>query len=393
MIALALAVAWFAIVALLLCRALRQFGSYETLRPAAEPRPAEAPSLTVIVPARNEARAIERCLHGLLRQAYPGALRVVVVDDGSTDGTASILRRIAATEPRLEPIAGGPLPEGWTGKAYACWQGARAARTEWLCFMDADTAAGPDLLATAVAAARRRELDMLSLQPFQELGTFWERLIIPAGLFVIAFSQDPSRVNDPASPDAAANGQFILIRREAYEAVGGHAAVRAQICEDSSLARRVKRAGYRLAVLGGERLVRVRMYTGLRSLWFGLSKNAAESVGGPQAAVFLAAIGVALAWTAVALPLGLAVVFVHAPPATHAAALGLAVAVSLAVLGMHTAGARRFRIPHWYGPLFPLGYTLLALIALNAVVQRRRGRVAWKGRVYAPPSSGTAGRH
>ncbi len=230
-----IAFVWAGGVAWLLWRAVRQFGLYQTLRPAPAGQD-DLPDLAVIVPARNEAARIGRCLRGLLAQDYPTErLRIIVVDDNSTDGTAALVGRIAAEDARVVLIHGRPPPPGWAGKPHACAQGADAAGAGRLCFLDADTVPRPALMRTAVLAARERGIDLLSLEPFQELGGFAERLIIPSGMFLIAFTQDPSRVNDPTLPDATANGQFLLFRREAYEAVGGFAAVRDEICEDRAL--------------------------------------------------------------------------------------------------------------------------------------------------------------
>ncbi len=152
-------------------------------------------------------------------------------------------------------------------------------------------------------AAQVEKIDLLSLEPFQELGSFSERLVIPTGLFLIAFTLDPSRVNDPARPEATANGQFLLFRREAYEAVGGFAAVRNAVCEDKVLAQAVKRGGFRLALWRDE-LIRVRMYTGLPSLFEGLAKNVVDMAGGPGATLAAAALALALGWASVGSSLG-----------------------------------------------------------------------------------------
>lgn len=413
-----LAFAWAGTVAWLLFRAVRQFRFYQTIRPgagdaatervAAQESAAEdaaqaggaaedaagteaAPAVAVIVPVRDEARCIARCLEGLLRQDYPpGRLQIIVVDDGSTDGTAAIVRRFADADGRVELRQGRLLPPGWTGKAFACWQGAVSVPPDcdWLCFVDADTAAAPALLRRAVAEARRRRIDMLSLEPSQDLGTVWERLVIPAGYFLLACSLDVRPINDPARPEATANGQFILIRRQVYRAIGGHARVRAEICEDNALARAVKGSGRRLALLGAESLIRTRMYTGWRDLWEGFSKNAVEMAGGVADALRIAGAGLVLGWAALLLPVaaGSAVAAAPAEP-LGIAALALALAGSLAALGVHIAGARHFRIPLWYGLLFPLGYTLAAAIAVNSVRVRWRRRITWKGRSYPLPAA------
>ncbi|HEX7969618.1 MAG TPA: glycosyltransferase family 2 protein, partial [Stellaceae bacterium] len=318
--------------------------------------------------------------------------QIVVVDDGSTDATASLARDAAAGDRRFAVMEAGALPAGWTGKSHACWCGAVAMQSQWLCFIDADTVARPALLRSAVAVAARRDIDLLSLEPRQELITAWERLIIPAGLCALGFAGDLRRTGDPGRAAAAANGQFILVRRATYERVGGHAAVRDEVAEDSAFAARVKAGGGRVALLDGATLVSARMYRTLPQLWEGLAKNVTETFGGVRATAIVAALGLLLAWAAVAIPAALALTLLPAGPSPlGAAAVGIAVLASLAVTGMHIAASRYFAIPCWYGVLFPIGYTLAALLAMDGISARRHGRIAWKGRIYSA-SSGTAAR-
>ena len=215
------------------------------------------------------------------------------------------------------------------------------------------------------------------------LETVWERLVIPAGLFALAFTGDMRRTNDPARPGAAANGQFMLVRRPAYERVGGHAAVRAAIIEDTMLAVKIKEAELRFALLGGAPLIRTRMYRSLPALWEGLSKNVTETLGGVPITVVATGLGPLLAWIAVVLPLWLgAAMFGPTSGVPQEAAFALASLASLALLGLHMAGARYLAIPMWYGGLFPVGYSLAAFLAASGLRARRRGRVGWKGRIY-----------
>jgi chlorobactene glucosyltransferase len=201
-------------------------------------------------------------------------------------------------------------------------------------------------------------------------------------VLALAFTQDLGRVNDPAHPDAVANGQFILIRRSVYEALGGHAGVRGAICEDTALARAVKHSGHRLAVLGAAGLIRTRMYTGLQTLWQGLSRNVTETLGGIPATLGITLTGALMVWAAVWLPVWGGVRLLGQPGSSPEwAAFGLALSGSLALSGIHVGTARYLRIPLWYGLLFPAGYAMAGLIALNAVRERLQGHVLWKGRV------------
>jgi chlorobactene glucosyltransferase len=387
----AMAIAWACTVAALLWRAVGQYRRYESIGPHdGEINLEEPPSVAVIIPARNEAQNIGRCLRGMMAQDYPREkLSIVVVDDHSSDGTAGIVLELAAADARVRLVCAGELPAGWTGKAHACWEGSLASDASWLCFVDADTCAEPGLIRTAIAAAKQRGLDMLSLEPFQELGGVWERLIIPAGFLLLAFTKDLGKVNDPARPEAAANGQFILIARGVYEEVGGHAAVRGEICEDSALARAVKHRGRRMALMGAERLIRTRMYRGLGGLWEGLSKNVTEMIGGGAATVMIAAAAVALGCIAVGLPAWAWIAAMKPAPAPWDRIVAVvATLTSGALFGIHVGAARYLRIPMYYGLLFPLGYALGTMIALNGAMARARNKVAWKGRVYEPANTG-----
>ena len=280
-------------------------------------------------------------------------------------------------------LSSPPLPPHWIGKSHACWIGARAAQadSDWLCFLDADVRVEPSLLASAVASAVRERLDLLSLMPRQELGSFAERLVVPCGLYALAFSQDLRRRQADAGEDVCATGQFMLVRRSVYDATGGHAAIRGAICEDVALAGLVKRAGGRVALHDGSRLVHARMYTGWRTLWPGFAKNLVDMLGGPRATVVTAFAGVVLAWSALVMPLADASGCAQGT-AQACFALMPALAGSAAAFGLHLAGTFHFGTPLWYGFLFPLGYTVGALMAIDSVRRRWRGGVSWKGRTY-----------
>lgn len=386
--AIAVGFLWAGLIASLILRAARQFGAYRRLelKPALPAAP--LPSLAVIVPARDEADVIGSCIAGLAAQDYPpDRLSLIVVDDGSRDRTAANAGRIR-TPFATRLISAGALPPGWTGKSHACWLGAAtAAGADFLCFIDADVTAGPALLRAAVAEAQRGGDDLLSLEPRQELATLWERLVIPAGLFALAFLRDLRSPNDASSGEAVANGQFILVRRAAYERLGGHRAVRDAICEDSRLAGLFKDAGYRVALLAAPRLVRARMYRGLKTLWLGLRKNSTETLGGVCPALAAAVLAAPLAWAVALVPALLAACFARDPGPAILASLIAASLASLAILVLHVEGARFLGVPRWCGLLFPVGYTMAALIVADGLWQHWRGATVWKGRRY-PARSG-----
>lgn len=377
---------WLAVVTWLILRALNQRG---LLPPVARGLPfasAAAPRITVIVPVRDEAANIGRCLHSLLAQDYPAdRLKIIVVDDHSADDTAAIVRRFGGDDQRLTLLASPPLPARWTGKSHACWIGARSAApdSEWLCFLDADVWGEPALLTAAMQAALAPRLDLLSLAPRQELKSFAERLMMPCGLILLSFIQDLRKVQARSGVGVTATGQFMLIRREAYEAVGGHAAVSASICEDLELARRLKQSGRAVLMMSGEELLSTRMYTGWSSLWPGLTKNLVDTVGGTRAALTLIPAALVLAWVAVVLPLVDAAACAGGGGAGAWAALTMALLASGAAFGIHIAATYYFRIPFYYGLLFPLGYTIGTIMGIDSVRRRLTGRVSWKGRIYS----------
>jgi chlorobactene glucosyltransferase len=375
---------WLAVMTWLIARACRQRGLLPRLERAAPPDPEGAPRISVIVPARDEEANIGACVACVLAQDYPrDRLRVLVVDDHSADATAAIVDDLARRHAHITLLRSPPLPPRWTGKAHACAVGARAAPDcEWLCFIDADVTAEPSALSSATCAATARSLDLLSLMPRQELKSFAERLILPCGLILLSFLQDLRRSQARSGREVSATGQFMLVRRAAYEAVGGHAAVCSAICEDLEFARRLKQSGHAVLLMGGDTMLATRMYTGWGTLWPGLAKNLVDTFGGPAATLGVAAAAVVLAWTAYLLPLFVLLALCGGAGGALPA-LPLALAGSGAALGLHVAAAFHFRIPFWYGLVFPLGYTVGAVMALDSVRRRLSGRVVWKGRIYS----------
>lgn len=349
------------------------------------PASAAAPFVSLLIPARNEERAIARCVAGALAQTYP-AIEVLVADDGSSDRTPAILAGFA--DPRLRVLRGRPLPPGWVGKCNVCQQLGEAARGEWLLFLDADTAPAPALVAALVAHAERGELDLVTLFPFLELGSFWERAVLPPFLALIAALYPFERLERPdARPeDVLANGQCILVRRAAYEAVGGHGAVRGEVLEDVMLAQAIRRAGYRVGGGEGMAYLRVRMYTSGREVAEGLGKNAAagQRSGGWRSNLAVARLAAVAYGPLVLLGAGVGLV------ATGSGANGGLVAT----LGFVTLGAalafwgqlyrRLYGLSRAYALLWPFGLAAYLLIAARGMWHVRSGRgVDWKGRRYA----------
>lgn len=337
------------------------------------------PSLSVIVPARNEADRIERCVSSLLATRHP-KFEVIVVDDQSTDATRAILDGMAAKETRLRVVAGQALPAGWIGKSWALTQGRRIADGAWLLFTDADTVHDSRAAASAQQYAIDHRYDVLSLLTDQEVVGLAERLFLPTVLFVILIGVGAlDDVNDPRKRDTAIfNGQYVLTSSAAYDTIGGHAAVRAEIAEDLELARLFKRDGrFRTFLAGSNALVRTRMYRSFGELTRGFVKNFAA---GARDDTSRAVVGSALIACVSPLSLLMLIVLLARAAWLPAAALGLAMGI---VVGSAEFAMRKMRFPAGSGLAVPVGLaTTLAIFAASLVAWHGRG-VTWRGRRYS----------
>ncbi len=353
----------------------------------------EWPFVSIIVPARNEERNLPKLLPSLLSQRYPH-YEIIVVDDQSTDRTPQILAEWAERDERLHVIRGADLPrdEGWMGKPHAMMQGARMAKGEWLLFTDADTKHDPLSLSSSVAYALQHNIDLLTILPDFELITPSEKLIMPVATMGISALFPVYRVNDPKSKVAIANGQYILIRREVYDAVGGIGRVKDKIAEDLEFGKAVKGDGYRLYLADGRHLMDVRMYTNLGEVWEGWSKNVVLSMRGNPVQGVVAVMGI---FSVLVLPFVLVRwvlrLWKEAEKSRHlrdrlAATWATAIASWFLALPL----AYRYRLdrsiglsPAWTLTL-PLGVAVFGALMLSSLVRLITGRgVTWKGRTYA----------
>ena len=339
----------------------------------------DLPKLSIIVPARDEERQIEDCVRSLQAQTYPD-FEIVVVDDRSRDATAAIVERIAARDARVRLVRGAELPSGWVGKPWALTQGANVAGGTWLLFTDADTTHEPLAASSSVRFARARELDFLSIITDQACISWPERALLPTILTSIALGVGSfDAINDPRRPNVALfNGQYILARRAAYDAIGGHAAVRGEIAEDFEFARLVKRDGRFSAMLvGGAALVRARMYRSFGELWEGFTKNFALGVRGKPGAA-----ASAIAFFAVLSP-GTPLILIAALILHAWTAVAIAAASVLACQAAAEASMRAFRLPRWSGLWAPLGFAAVLAIFVASLLKHALGGVTWRGRRYA----------
>jgi len=237
------------------------------------PGPGDGPPLiSVMVAAKDEEACIERCVRSMLDQDYPN-FEMIVCNDRSDDNTAAIVERIAAEDPRLRLVNIESLPEGWCGKNNAMQTGIAQSRGEWICMIDADCRQTSNrTLSVAMQHVRDNDIDLFSILPDLEMNGFWEKVIQPvcSGVMMIWFS--PDKVNNPDKPNAYANGAFMLMRREVYQAIGTHEAVKDQVNEDMHMADRIKKSGKKLRVLRSDRLYTVRMYTSFKEIIRGWSR-------------------------------------------------------------------------------------------------------------------------
>jgi glycosyltransferase involved in cell wall biosynthesis len=341
------------------------------------------PQISVIVPARNEEASLAACLHSLTTQTGV-TFEIIVVDDHSTDRT----RDIASSFPGVKVIEAGPLPAGWTGKNNAVTAGAQGARAPWLLFTDADTVHLPGSLAGALREAQENGAELLSYSPEQIAVTFWEMATLPVVFAELARQYSPSEVSDPASPIAAANGQYILIRRDTYEAVGGHAAIAGNILEDVALARTVKSSGGRIRFRYGANAVRTRMYRDYRQLRDGWTKNLALLFPNPGSLAVKSLLLWAFPWAALLL-----IIFGFAKHSWWNSLVVFAFLWPMVRL-------RRSNFDwtmEFLGTFF--GVPMFAYLLLRSKASHANRSVSWKGRTYDPrqtmnglPHRTTAGR-
>ncbi len=364
-----------------------------------------APLISIIIPARNEEKNIRRCVESLLDQTYPN-FELVVVDDRSTDATLEILDEILrytqvdkgeaqgdleknpedkrSAKPRMRIIQGAELPRGWAGKPHALVQGAEEARGKWLCFIDADTFASPHLISSTYLAAKQHQAELFTILTEQILGSFWEKVMIPVVFTGLSFGFPADQVNDPEQPNAIANGQFILIRREVYQAVGGHRSVRDRIDEDKAIAESVKGSGYRLVFADGRALAQTRMYTSCSELWEGWTKNSFPGMQGRLGLLlFGGVLGLIAAW---GLPAWLLAggIWLASSGGMPAAVVTVEIVVLwAALLWIRSLVAQEFDISPFYAFTLPLGALVFTVLMFTSAYKVLSGvGVTWKGRRY-----------
>jgi hypothetical protein len=339
--------------------------------PTVEPSP-RLPRVSVVIAARDEELDLPATLDNLVAQDYPD-LEIIVVEDHSSDRTGEV---IDARAPRVRRVNPPPLPDGWVGKSWACWNGAAAATGEWILFLDADVRTDSSAVRTTVEWALREHADLATIAPKVEMGSFWERVVIPFYIQVVLTYFRAPYVNRAGSRAAMANGQFWLTPRSTYVAMGGHEAIRSIVLEDIAIARRYRTAGRALRIAWAPQLARTRMYRNRTELFEGLLKN----VHGTEFSAIGLIGSIAGLVGLFLLPLGLLPLGLVAGDAILSA---MGAVLYFALFGKHVVFARAVGAPAVYGLLFPVAVAFYVVLLATSLGRGLRHKpVAWKGRGY-----------
>jgi glycosyltransferase involved in cell wall biosynthesis len=329
--------------------------------------------VSVIIPARNEETILASCLQSLVAQSGV-TFEIIVVDDQSTDRTHEITSSFSSQG--VHVLEAGPLPANWTGKNNALVTGVKAACGQWLLFTDADTIHLPGSLARALEEASRNKADMLSYSPQQIVESFWEKSIMPVIFAELAITYRPSRVSNPKSTAAAANGQYILITHEAYDFVGGHAAIADQILEDVALARAVKRSGRKIFFRYAADAVRTRMYRNFGQLREGWTKNLALLFPTPLRLAAIRMLEFLLIVTVITMSITFAL-------QKHWSTFIFSAILAILLYGLFLKRILRAHFSWNTNALALLGLPLFSYLLLRSKRFHQHGLVSWKGRTYS----------
>ncbi|MGC1618128.1 MAG: glycosyltransferase [Candidatus Acidiferrum sp.] len=348
--------------------------------PNTNPPPASPlPQISAIVPARNEETVIAACLESLALQ--PEIAEIIVVNDESTDKTAEIVRGLMLKISHLRLLETQGVPPGWVGKNNAVFLGANEAKGPWLLFTDADAELQPDATARALQIAAEKSAALISFSPEQIVQTWYEKSLIPFVYTRLAKHFSYDKVNNPASPAAAANGQFLMIQRDAYDSIGGHASVAGDVLEDVALAKRAKAAGFRLWFASGQGIIRVRMYRSFRAMWQGWKKNLYLLIGGTPHAL-LDELESIIPW----IPLVIILLGIKIPFLTL-----IGVCFLLIREFLYGTELTRNQFPSKFIIYYVPAVALYAGVLWASYRSYRKGRVEWKGREVALTVPGAPG--
>jgi chlorobactene glucosyltransferase len=352
--------------------------------------PRARPRVSILIPARNEARILASTLPQFLAQDYEN-YEVILVDDASADGTAALAEGMAQSQPeRLRVIRVEELPAGWVGKTHALHRGLHAASGEWILATDADIVFHPKALRAGLWLAERERADLVSLYAFMECVSFWEKALLPGFGLLLTAIFPIRKINDPRSSVALASGGYILMRRSMWASLGGYEAIRAEMIDDLNTARLVKHSGHRVYVAATKDLLRTRMYYNLAGIWEGLRKNAFAGHRFSVVKMLLTAGSYAVCNL---LPLAVLLVIGGrwlagggGPSASESTAMALSLAQYGLSTGLHLPMLVYLGINPAYALLGPLGAILYLGICLDSMGRTLFGRgVSWKSRAYGRP--------
>ena len=394
---------WLAAIPLAICGfalVMTIVNAWACRRSPRDGRPSDATLVSVCVPARNEEANLAECAITLLNNDLnaetenPSNFEIVVYDDGSTDDTPRILEALTQRDPRVVPCPVEPLPQGWNGKQHACWRAANHAIAShpevddthhWLLFTDADVRFTPDCLRRAVAEAERLFAPMVSVFPRQVTKSPAEHALVPM-MFFLLFSYLPMPLMAVLRPSqkyasmGAGCGQFLLVRRDAYQASGGHQGFKDSMHDGIRLPRAVRSAGFHTDLFNGTDLCGVRMYRGFAQTWRGFAKNAYEGVGSVGGLIFFTVwhtVGHLLPW--LVLLLGLLTRDLSQLVG------GLTVGAIGCQIAQRWILAMKHKHSLWAAVLHPVGVLGMTLIQWHSYYLSRTGRRAWRGRVAGAP--------
>ena len=337
------------------------------------------PLISILIPARNEAENISRCLKSLLKQDYPN-LEIIVLNDNSTDGTSKVVKVIAEKDNRVRLVEGAPLKDGWIGKNFASHQLAKYAKGEYFIFTDADTLHFPKTVSSAFGALITTKVDALSIYPRQIMVTFAERMTVPIINIALQCFIPFILIKKSKSPlFSTAIGQFMMFKREAYEKIGGYESIKGHMIDDIQISKRVKKSGYKFMVFDGRNTIYCRMYKNLKGVVIGLAKSIYPAFNGNILALFsfTGLLTATLLIPFTLLPLG---AFLFDWPV---AIIRLIIFQVIIVLAIKTIFAIRYKQRMLDILLAPLSMAIIDALVFVSFFQAKYGEgLSWKGRVY-----------
>jgi chlorobactene glucosyltransferase len=337
------------------------------------------PLISILIPARNEAENISRCLKSLLKQDYPN-LEIIVLNDNSTDTTSKVVKGIAQKDNRVRLVEGAPLEEGWTGKNFASHQLAKHAKGEYFVFTDADTVHFPKTISSAFGALLTSKIDALSIYPRQIMVSFWERMSVPIINIALQCFIPFILIKKSKSPlFSTAIGQFMMFKREVYEKIGGYESIKGHLVDDIQISKRVKKSGYKFMVFDGKNTIYCRMYKNLKGVVIGLTKSIYPAFNGNILALFsfTGLLSATLLIPFILLPLG---AFLFNWPA---AIIRLIIIQIIIILVIKTIFAIRYKQRMLDILLAPVSMAVIDALIFVSFFQAKYGEgLSWKGRVY-----------